>query len=126
MILVDTSVWIEFLKQNKDFTNEMVELLESKSIISIEPIFAELLYGSRNNSERTIILAYWKVLPKIKFNEGSFIESADFANKNNFLNVGIGIIDATLIKAANENKYLIWTLDKKIINNMDKHFLYKS
>jgi predicted nucleic acid-binding protein len=126
MILADTSVWIEFFKQNKDFTNEMIELLESKSIISIEPVFAELLYGSRNNSERTIILAYWKVLPKIKFSEGSFIESADFANKNNYLNMGMGIIDATLIKAANENKYLIWTLDKKIINNMDKHFLYKS
>ena len=126
MILVDTSIWIEFFKSNPVFVNEIESLLVSKNVITIEPIFAELLFGSRNDYERKIILSYWKVLPKIKFPEGSFIESADFADKRNYHNVGIGLIDSILSKAVIENKHLIWTLDKKILNNMDDKLIYKS
>ena len=126
MILVDTSIWIEFFKSNPVFVNEIESLLVSKNVITIEPIFAELLFGSRNDYERKIILSYWKVLPKIKFPEGSFIESADFADKRNYHNVGIGLIDSILSKAVIENKHLIWTLDKKILNNVDDKLIYKS
>ena len=126
MIIVDTSIWVEFLKQNPDFTNEMESLLENKKVITIEPIFSELIYGSRSDKERNIILSYWKVLPRIRFIEGSFIESAHFANKNNYHNIGIGLMYAILAKATIENKYLIWTLDKKILNNLNRQFLYKS
>ena len=125
MILVDTTIWIEFFKSNPVFFNGMESLLESKEVITIEPIFAELLYGSRSHKERSIILSYWKVLPHIKFNEGTLIESADFGNKGNYINVGIGLIDTILVKVTIENNYLIWTLDKKILNNLDKQFLYK-
>jgi predicted nucleic acid-binding protein len=125
MILADTTVWIEFFKSNPDFVNEMESLLENKNVITIEPIFAELLYGSRNDNEKNMILSYWKVLPKIKFIEGSLIESAIFADERNYHNVGIGLIDSILTKAIIDNKYLIWTLDKKILQNLDNQFLYK-
>lgn len=125
MILVDTSVWVEFLKQTQEFTNEMVSLLESKKVIAFEPVFAELIYGSRSNKEKSVILSYWKVLPRIKMIEGSFLESADFANKNNYQNLGIGLMDALLTKAIIENNILIWTLDKKILTNLDNRFIYK-
>lgn len=125
MILADTSIWIEFLKQNNDFTSDVELLLENKQVITIEPIFSELIYGSRNEKEKHVISSYWKVLPKIKFTEGSFIKAASFANKNNYQNTGIGLIDAILINASIENKCLLWTLDKKIISNIDKQFLYR-
>lgn len=125
MILADTTIWVEFFKSNPVFFNKMESLLESKEVITIEPIFAELLYGSRSHKERSMILSYWKVLPHIRFIEGTLIESADFGNKSNYLNVEIGLIDTILIKVTIENKYLIWTLDKKILNNLDKQFLYK-
>src|SRR5512145_2598937 len=104
MVLVDTSIWIEFLKANPDYVNDVELLLESKQVITIEPVFAELLYGARNNKERDIILSYWKVLQRIKFIEGSFIESAGFANKQNYHNVGIGLLDSILSKATIDNK----------------------
>jgi len=126
MILVDSTIWIEFFKSKTDFVDEMESLMESKNVITIEPIFAELLYGSSGDKERNKIISYWKVLPGINFSEGSFIESADFANKSNFHNVGIGLIDSILINATIKNKCLLWTLDKKILNNLDDKFLYKS
>jgi predicted nucleic acid-binding protein len=126
MILVDTSIWIEFFKSNPAFVDEMESLLEDKNVITIEPVFAELLYGSINDNERNVIFSYWKVLPKIKFGEGSFIESAAFANKRNYHNAGIGLIDSILSKAVTDNKCLIWTLDKKILNKLDVKLLYNS
>jgi predicted nucleic acid-binding protein len=125
MILVDTSIWVEFLKQSADFTNEMVSLLESKKVIAFEPVFSELIYGSRSKKEKSVILSYWNVLPRIKMVEGSFLESADFANSNNYQNLGIGLIDALLAKATIDNNCLIWTLDKKILNNIENRFIYK-
>jgi predicted nucleic acid-binding protein len=125
MVLVDTSIWIEFLKANPDYVKDMELLLESKQVITIEPVFAELLYGARNNKERDIILSYWKVLPRIKFIEGSFIESAGFANKQNYHNVGIGLLDSILSKATIDNKCPIWTLDKKLLQHLEQEYLYR-
>jgi len=113
MVLIDTSIWIEFLKSNPDYADEVELLLESKQVVTIEPVFAELLYGSRSEKERNIIFSYWKVMPRIKFVEGSFIESADYANNNPYHILGIGLIGAVLS-------------DKTILNNLDKQFLYKT
>ena len=125
MILVDSTIWIEFFKSNAVYLHEMESLLESKNVITIEPVFAELLYGSRNAKEHNKIISYWKILPNIAFGEGSIIDSAEYANKSNFHNLGIGLIDSILINATIKNNCQIWTLDKKIINNLDKQFLYK-
>jgi predicted nucleic acid-binding protein len=126
MILIDTSIWIEFFKSNPVYVGEIEGLLENKEVLSIEPVFAELLFGCRNDKERGLILSYWKVLPKITFSDGFLIDSAEYANRNNFFNLGIGLIDSTLIHATIINKCQIWTLDKKVLNRIDKLFIYKS
>jgi predicted nucleic acid-binding protein len=125
MVLVDSTIWIEFLKSNPSYIGDMETLLEGKNVYTIEPIFAELIYGSRSEKERKLIISYWKVIPKIPFGDGSLLESAEYANNNNFHNLGIGLIDSILINATIKNKCLIWTLDKKILNNIDKRFIYK-
>lgn len=126
MVLVDSTIWIEFFKSHPEYVKEMESLMENREVITIEPVFTELLYGSRSDKERSTILSYWKVLPRIKILDGTMIESAEFANKNNFHNLGIGLIDSILIKATIENSTLIWSLDKKILNNIDKQFIYKT
>lgn len=126
MILIDTSVWIEFFKSNPVYVGEIEGMLENKEVLSIEPVFAELLFGSRNDKERSQILSYWRILPRIAFSDGFLVDSAEYANRNNFLNQGIGLIDSTLIHATIKNKCQIWTLDKKLLKSLDKRFIYKS
>jgi predicted nucleic acid-binding protein len=43
MILVDTSVWIEFLKARQPWLGEMTRLLEEQEVLAAEPVFGELL-----------------------------------------------------------------------------------
>lgn len=124
MILIDTSVWIEFFKQNIQFVEEIVPLLKGKMIITIEPIFSELIYGVRHKKDKEKILSYWSVLPKIEFGSNTMLKASEFANNNNYYNLGIGLMDAIIIKSAIEGNYSVWTLDKKMIKNINNKFLY--
>ncbi|MBN1415843.1 MAG: PIN domain-containing protein [Bacteroidales bacterium] len=124
MILVDTSVWIEFLKQNSIFAYEVEVLLKKRMVVAFEPVFAELLFGARNDKERNKILSYWKILPRIDFSAGCLLDAVDLANRSNFHKQGIGLIDAAIIRATKKNHYKIWTLDNKLLKGMEKQYLY--
>ena len=125
MILTDTSIWIEFLRQNPVYVPVLQELLKKRGIITIEPIFSVLLFGARNDKERKIILSYWNLLPKLTFTTGGLLSAADYANRNNFNNLDISIIDAVIIKAVVENNCKIWTLDERIGKWVGREYLYK-
>jgi predicted nucleic acid-binding protein len=125
MILIDTSVWIEFFKQNPDYVHEVITLLESKKVVVIELIYAELLYGAKNQKEKNVLVAYWKTLPKIKLAGDFLIESAEIANAGNYHNLGVGLIDAVIARVTIQNQFKLWTLDKKLIKCLEKKYLYK-
>lgn len=126
MILIDTSVWIEFFKQRAPFTDTVQFLLKAQLAVAIEPVFAELLYGVRNQKEKDTIHSYWQILPSIKFGQDSMIKAADYANANHFLQGGIGLIDAMIIHSAIEGNHLLWTLDKRILGAIDSKLIYQS
>jgi len=124
MIVPDTSIWIEFFKQNPSITPHFTSLLEQKQIVTFEPIFAELLFGVRKPADKKLILDYWKLLPQLSFHEGAMIASANFANELNYHNRGIGLMDACILKPVLDKGYKFWTLDKRIIQNLENMHLY--
>ena len=124
MILIDTSVWIEFFKQKEDFVQEIQAMLKSQKVVTVEPIFSELLYGVRNSRERQIIEAYWKVLPRIEYTANSMIQAALFANSKDYHKLGIGLMDAIIIRSALDGMHLIWTLDDRINRNLTQNQIY--
>ena len=125
MILIDTSVWIEFFRQDVKYIEEIERLLKKKLVISIEPVFSELLFGVRYNKDKEMILSYWQNLPKVEFGRTSMLRAAEFANDNNFYQSGIGLMDAIIIKAVIDGNHTLWTLDKKINNFVEKKYIYQ-
>lgn len=125
MILIDTSVWVEFFKQNPGYVQEAQSLLKARHVITIEPIFSELVYGARRDKDRKVIRSYWDILPKIEFGPNSMIEAAEFANQNKYYQMGIGLVDAIIIKSVLDGKYSLWTLDRKISSNIDPAYVYQ-
>jgi len=124
MILIDTTVWIEYFRQRDIFVEAIRPLLLSQEIITIEPVFSELLYGVRNSRERKIIESYWNILPRIEYGESSMLGAAIFANDNDFYKLEIGLIDAIIIESVQSGNYLLWTLDKKMISHLDQNFIF--
>lgn len=113
MILLDTSVWIEFLKGNLLYYPVVMPLLEKNEVLAFEPIFGELLQGARNERERIIISEYYKHLPKHECKD-VFIKAGIESSQHRLLNSGVGIIDAAILVYSREAEAKVWTLDKKL------------
>jgi predicted nucleic acid-binding protein len=125
MILVDTSVWVEFFRQQTPVADHVRVLLNKKAIVTMEPIFSALLYGVSHMKEYEVVQAYWQMLPKIEFKEGSLIEAASLARQRNYHLMGIGVLDAALIRATEEGDHRLWTLNDNINDHIRKPLIYQ-
>jgi predicted nucleic acid-binding protein len=113
MILADTSIWIEFFRKKNPAFLQMRNQLEENQIVVHECIFAELLQGAKNETERSIVTEYWLNLPKIS-GENILLEAGLESGRKKWFTKGVGLVDAALITAARSHKVSIWTLDKKL------------
>lgn len=118
-VLVDTSVWIEFLKGNQEFYQPMVNIMEQGEIYTVELIFAELLQGVKNNRERTLIINFYQQMRVLDYPK-MIVNAGEFAGSNKLLDRGIGLIDAVIIYAANHFGLELWTLDRKILGYLER------
>ena len=113
MILVDTSVWINFFKHHHPTVPTLQTLLEQQAVVALECVFGELLQGTKNSREQTVILEYWNNLPK-KEESGLWIEAGRISSDHKWLSQGVGLLDAFLLCFARTHNLQIWTLDKKL------------
>ncbi|MDR1587602.1 MAG: PIN domain-containing protein [Treponema sp.] len=124
MIILDTSIWIEFLKTHEPYFTVISQLSEQKDILAAECVFGELLQGVKNDTERLLILNYWKHLPKAEMTE-IIIEAGLYSSKNKLLDKGVGLIDAMILIQGIKSQSKIWTLDKNFLNVIPEELKYK-
>ena len=122
MILIDTSVWIEFFKQDKNTIKTIIQLQNSDKLGIIQPIVAELLYGAKEHEVAEIMTTY-NYCEALDIKD-STIHAGLFSIKEKFLDKGIGLIDSIIIYTTITSDIQIWTLDKKIINYLDNKFIF--
>ena len=123
MIILDTSVWIEYLKSNPNYYPQICKLLESGEILAVECIFGELLQGVKNKKEKEIILSYWKHLPKENY-ENIIIEAGEYSALNKLLDHGVGLIDIIILMHAIKSNSKIWTIDNKFLRIIPEEIKY--
>ncbi len=124
MIIIDTSIWINFLKGNLDNIGVIIDLIETRQVLMLECIAGELLQGAKSKKERDIIIEYWNNLPYISM-DSLWIEAGIYSNKNKLIDKGIGIIDSVIIAACKKTNSNLWTNDKKILKIIDKELIFK-
>ena len=124
MIILDTSIWIEHLKNNQDYYPKICKLLESGDVLAVECIFGELLQGVKNKKEKEIIIKFWEHLPKERY-ENIIIEAGEYSAKNKLLDHGVGLMDSIIIMHGIKSNSKIWTLDKKLLRVLPEELIYK-
>ena len=110
MILIDTSVWIEYFKGNPQ-TKDIDKLIDQNNICINNIILAELrpILISRKQDELNDLLLYLPIIPmNINWEE---IIHMQCLNLDNGINK-VGIPDLMILQNAIQNKATIWTLDK--------------
>ena len=123
MIILDTSIWIEHLRNNPIYFPIVKKLLEDREILAVECIFGELLQGVKSKSEKEIIINFWTYLPKENY-ENIIIQAGEYFAQNKLLDHGVGLIDAIILLYAVRSNSKIWTLDKNFIKIIPEEFKY--
>jgi hypothetical protein len=123
MIILDTSLWIEFLKHNEKYYSHIVYLLENQKVFAVECIFGELLQGAKNKREIDIISLYYENLPKAFVNDG-WLKAGIYSSENKLISKGVGLIDCFIIITARLYKAKIWSLDKKLNSLLSENEKY--
>ena len=122
-LIVDSSVWFEYFKRNDPYYQEMQRYLDTLSVKILDPIIGEILQGALNQKELNFIKTHIQYVPRIEMRD-LFERAGEYSCTNKLIPKGIGLIDACLIVATIETNSMLWTLDKKIINFLDKKYLY--
>ena len=122
-LIVDSSVWFEYFKRNDPYYQEVQRYLDTLSVKILDPIVGEILQGALNQKELNFIKLHIQYVPKIEMRD-LFEKAGEYSFDNKLISKGIGLIDACLIYATMETNSILWTLDKKIINFLDKKYLY--
>lgn len=107
MILVDTSVWVSYLRAG----NSKLEQLLSDAEVACHPfIIGELACGNIKN--RAEILSLLNALPKVDLLDNE--EILLFIERNNLMGKGLALIDIHLLASALVSEAALWTLDIKL------------
>ena len=108
MILVDTSVWVDFLRVGND---KLADLLNANQVLTHPFIIGELACGNLRN--RAEILSLLAALPRTAAATDS--EVLFLIERRRLMGRGIGYIDAHLLaSAALSSAAEIWTRDKRL------------
>jgi hypothetical protein len=109
MILADTSVWIDHLRQGDA---DLARLLNECQVLAHPFVIGELALGSLQN--RKIILDTLANLPQVF--PASHDEVLHFIESQALFGKGIGFIDAHLLAAVKLTPgVLLWTRDKRLL-----------
>lgn len=110
MILVDTSIWVNFLKRSKS-SEPLSQLLEENQVIMHPWILGELVLGNLG-TKRGNILSDLKLLPTTP--TYNMDEILSFVEKEKIYGVGLSVIDVQLLYSILVHNYKLWTHDKQL------------
>ncbi len=110
MILVDTSIWIDHLRQSCE---KLAQLLGAGQVFVHPYIIGELALGSLQN--RHAVLGALQNIPHAPVATDN--EVLHLIETNALYGIGIGYIDAHLLAAARLSPgTLLWTRDKRLLD----------
>jgi len=107
MVLVDTSVWVNHLR-NSD--HHLEKLLFDGEVVCHPHIIGELACGNIKNRKEIISLLHaLSSTPIVEFEEFLY-----FIEQNQLQGKGIGFVDIHLLASAKLGQVSLWTTDKKL------------
>jgi predicted nucleic acid-binding protein len=109
MVLVDTSVWIQFLANRAPCAAELERLLGLDEVAGHELVYGELLIGIRGG-RRKLLTAYGRM------HQAAMVPHRDvvaFVRDRGLHGRGVGWIDIHLLASAVEGRLQLWTDDPR-------------
>ena len=121
MVLVDTSIWINHLR---DSDRHLEKLLFDGAVVCHTHIIGELACGNLKNRKEIIsLLQSLPIAPVVEFHEYLY-----FIEQNKLSGRGVGFVDIHLLASAQMGQLPLWTTDKRLkatATDLDLHYKKK-
>jgi predicted nucleic acid-binding protein len=111
-VIVDTSVFIEFLKGNEEYGSETTRLLEWDRVFSTGIIIAELLQGLKNLKEGKYLIELITAVNMLEITTDVWIEAGNLSLSLRRKGINLPLTDVAIAALAIEHNLQIFTLDK--------------
>lgn len=113
MVIVDTSVWVEFLRRNGSPEHLGIDrLLQQGQVVMVGPVLTEVLQGARSSAEferlryLLVSLRYAQETPE------TWIRAGDIAYQLRQQGLSLALIDLLIATLALQHDYQLYTLDE--------------
>jgi len=111
LVLVDTSVWIDYFRKKDPAYSKVDNLMEEEEVGICRLIIAELLQGAKGSKEIEIILDLPCVFPVIDELSDTWEKTGLLANQLRGQGITIGLADCYLATLAHQNNVRIFSHD---------------
>ena len=108
MILIDTSVWIDHLRQRDD---HLVIILLAGHVLIHPWVIGEIACGSLKDREQVLDLLRSLPLCSVALEDEVLL----FIEQNKLMARGIGYVDVHLLASTNLSGATLWTRDKRLL-----------
>ena len=121
-ILVDTSIWIEYFKANKEVL-EIIHDRKNYEIFIAGPIITELIQGLKTEKEKAKFSMCIDAIPKLPLNDTIWVDAGNYGNTLRRSGVTIPLADLIIFTMACKYNCSLFSLDKhfKIIKDTIKN-----
>ena len=110
-ILVDTSVWIEYLRNNPEITGIIDTELSNNNIYTTGPVITELLQGVKTENELKLLSDHIDALIYLECGINHWKKAGQISFKLRKSGLKIPVTDVIIATVAIENGAFVYTLD---------------
>jgi predicted nucleic acid-binding protein len=107
MVLLDTSVWLQYLGGREPYLSHVPQLLTQGAVLGHDFVYGELLIGDRG-TRATLLALLEKIIAAPTVPHGEIVR---FVRHRQLQAQGLGWIDAHLLAAALVTHARLWTAD---------------
>lgn len=113
MVIVDTSVWVDyFLRPSSAEAEELTALLTQGQAVLVGVVLSELVKGARNESQRESLYGGLVAVPYIEMGRRAWERAGSIGRDLEAAELRIPASDAFIAALALENDYSVFTRDK--------------
>lgn len=126
-IIVDTSVWIDYLKGNlSEFDKKnLVSLITLRQIVITDIVHNEILIGTKNEGDYKKLNNNFSNFPILRINDEELVDFNNFTFKLKKGGFQCTYTDASIAFISQREKYPVYSFDKYFHKLMDKCIIPK-
>lgn len=112
-ILIDTSAWIDFFRNQSGVVGDSVAtLIERDQAVMTGPVLAELLQGLKSRQEINTLRELFDILPYIETSRRDWEQTGDLLRKLRQRGITVPLTDALIASVAQRTGCAVLTLDR--------------